>query len=168
VVCDAAYNSVPFARRRQLHRSVAEWYENEFESNLAPHLALLAHHWTRPSRWRRRSTIVRKPASSPCAITPTRKRRVSSAKPCGWTNVRWAARGRMRKCNAAANGSLSRQSVCELVEVRRRPGSPRTRPLLQRQNVPSHAAGTVAGAAQGSGRPGCPSSHAPTAQALLR
>jgi hypothetical protein len=46
VVRDAAYNSVPFARRRQLHRSVAEWYEREFESNLAPHLALLAHHWT--------------------------------------------------------------------------------------------------------------------------
>jgi len=46
VVRDAAYNSVPFARRRQLHRSVAEWYECEFESNLAPHLALLAHHWT--------------------------------------------------------------------------------------------------------------------------
>ena len=46
VVCDAAYNSVPFARRRQLHRSVAEWFEREFESNLAPHLALLAHHWT--------------------------------------------------------------------------------------------------------------------------
>ena len=46
VVRDAAYNSVPFARRRQLHRSVAEWHEREFESNLAPHLALLAHHWT--------------------------------------------------------------------------------------------------------------------------
>ena len=46
VVRDAAYNSVPFARRRQLHRSVAERYEREFESNLAPHLALLAHHWT--------------------------------------------------------------------------------------------------------------------------
>jgi len=46
VVRDAAYNSVPFARRRQLHRSVAEWYEREFESNIAPHLALLAHHWT--------------------------------------------------------------------------------------------------------------------------
>ena len=46
MVRDAAYNSVPFARRRQLHRSAAEWYEREFESNLAPHLALLAHHWT--------------------------------------------------------------------------------------------------------------------------
>jgi class 3 adenylate cyclase len=46
VVRDAVYNSVPFARRRQLHRSVAEWYEREFESSLAPHLALLAHHWT--------------------------------------------------------------------------------------------------------------------------
>jgi class 3 adenylate cyclase len=46
VVRDAAYNSVPFARRRQLHKSAAEWYEREFENNLAPHLALLAHHWT--------------------------------------------------------------------------------------------------------------------------
>jgi class 3 adenylate cyclase len=51
VVHDAAYNSVPFARRRQLHRSVAEWYEREFASNLAPHLALLAHHWTQAESW---------------------------------------------------------------------------------------------------------------------
>src|SRR6266851_2530075 len=40
---DVAYNSIPFAQRRQLHRSVAEWYEGEFENDLPPHYPLLAH-----------------------------------------------------------------------------------------------------------------------------
>ncbi len=47
VAQDAAYNSVPFAQRRQLHQSVAEWHERQFQANLAPHFPLLAHHWTR-------------------------------------------------------------------------------------------------------------------------
>lgn len=46
LVWEAAYNSVPFARRRQLHQSAAEWYERRFESSLAPHFSLLAHHWS--------------------------------------------------------------------------------------------------------------------------
>ncbi len=47
VVQDVAYNSIPFAQRRQIHRSVAEWYERQFEHDLPDHYALLAHHWGR-------------------------------------------------------------------------------------------------------------------------
>ena len=44
---EVAYNLLPFAQRRQLHRSVAEWYEREHADDLEPHYSLLAHHWSR-------------------------------------------------------------------------------------------------------------------------
>jgi len=48
---EAAYNSMLYSQRRQLHRLVAEWYERTFRDDadepdaLAPHYAALAHHW---------------------------------------------------------------------------------------------------------------------------
>jgi class 3 adenylate cyclase/tetratricopeptide (TPR) repeat protein len=42
---EAAYNSMLYSQRRQLHRLVAEWHERTFRDNLAPHYATLAHHW---------------------------------------------------------------------------------------------------------------------------
>jgi class 3 adenylate cyclase/Flp pilus assembly protein TadD len=47
---DAAYETLLFAQRRALHRSVAEWYEQTFGAAgpaLAPHYPLLAHHYGR-------------------------------------------------------------------------------------------------------------------------
>ncbi len=44
---EVAYDLLTFAQRRQLHRAVATWYEQHHASDLAPHLPLLAHHWTR-------------------------------------------------------------------------------------------------------------------------
>ena len=49
---EVAYETLLFAQRRQLHRSVAHWYERTFgtsggelESQLAPYYPLLAYHW---------------------------------------------------------------------------------------------------------------------------
>jgi predicted ATPase len=48
---EAAYNSMLYSQRRQLHRLVAEWYERSFCDDadgvhpLAPYYATLAHHW---------------------------------------------------------------------------------------------------------------------------
>jgi class 3 adenylate cyclase/tetratricopeptide (TPR) repeat protein len=42
---EVAYNSVPFAQRRQIHRATGEWLEQEFSADLAGHYPLLAHHW---------------------------------------------------------------------------------------------------------------------------
>ena len=54
---EAAYNSMLYSQRRQLHRLVAEWHERTFRDNadsvhpaegvhpLAPYYATLAHHW---------------------------------------------------------------------------------------------------------------------------
>jgi CheY-like chemotaxis protein/class 3 adenylate cyclase/predicted metal-dependent HD superfamily phosphohydrolase len=44
-VQQVAYDLMLFAQRRPLHRLVAEWYERTCSENLAPHYALLAHHW---------------------------------------------------------------------------------------------------------------------------
>jgi len=44
---EVAYNSVPFAQRRQLHRGLAEWLECEFRADLKQQYPLLAHHWRR-------------------------------------------------------------------------------------------------------------------------
>jgi class 3 adenylate cyclase/tetratricopeptide (TPR) repeat protein len=46
VMRDAAYELIPFAQRRQLHRSVAEWIEREHAADLAPFYAVLAFHWS--------------------------------------------------------------------------------------------------------------------------
>lgn len=43
---EVAYNLMLFAQRKSVHKSVAEWYENVFSTDLAPHLAFLAHHWS--------------------------------------------------------------------------------------------------------------------------
>jgi CheY-like chemotaxis protein/predicted metal-dependent HD superfamily phosphohydrolase len=44
-VQQVAYDSMLFAQRRPLHRLIAEWYERTCPEDLAPHYALLAHHW---------------------------------------------------------------------------------------------------------------------------
>ena len=44
-VRDAAYECMLFAQRRQLHRAVAQWYEQRHEADLGPHYATLAYHW---------------------------------------------------------------------------------------------------------------------------
>src|SRR5262249_23840327 len=44
---DVAYESMPYAQRRPLHRAAAEWYERHHGEDLSPHYALLAYHWAR-------------------------------------------------------------------------------------------------------------------------
>jgi len=45
---DVAYELLTMKQRRHLHRAVAEWHERTYsEADLAPHFALLAHHWAR-------------------------------------------------------------------------------------------------------------------------
>ncbi len=44
---DVAYGLLPYAQRRQLHQSVAVWYERYHANTLEPFFALLAHHWGR-------------------------------------------------------------------------------------------------------------------------
>jgi predicted ATPase len=161
VVCDAAYNSVPFARRRQLHRSVAEWYENEFESNLAPHLALLAHHWTQAESLEKAihycseagKQSLRNHANPEAARLFSEalrldERAVGGARP----HAQMQRRGEWELGLGKAYVNWSKY-----VEGR-----------AHLERGLSLQSGHSSGAAQGSGRPGCPSSHAPTAQALLR
>jgi len=47
---EVAYNLLPFGQRRQLHRSVGEWYERTSGADLAPLSALLAHHWSQAAQ----------------------------------------------------------------------------------------------------------------------
>ncbi len=42
---EVAYNLMLFGQRRDLHRSVAEWYERVYQDDLAPHSPVLAYHW---------------------------------------------------------------------------------------------------------------------------
>jgi class 3 adenylate cyclase/tetratricopeptide (TPR) repeat protein len=42
-----AYDTLLFAQRRELHRSVAGWYERVYADSLGPYYPLLAHHWNR-------------------------------------------------------------------------------------------------------------------------
>jgi class 3 adenylate cyclase/tetratricopeptide (TPR) repeat protein len=45
---DVAYELLTLGQRQQLHRAVAEWHEQTYsDEELAPHYALLAHHWSR-------------------------------------------------------------------------------------------------------------------------
>jgi class 3 adenylate cyclase len=44
---EVVYRLLPFALRRQLHASCAQWYERTHQDNLAPLFPLLAHHWSR-------------------------------------------------------------------------------------------------------------------------
>lgn len=43
---EVAYNLMLFTQRKQLHRTVAEWYEKTYAEDLSPHYPLLAHHYT--------------------------------------------------------------------------------------------------------------------------
>ena len=43
---EAAYELLPFAQRRELHRSVAEWHEGHRGEELDSVYGLLAHHWS--------------------------------------------------------------------------------------------------------------------------
>jgi tetratricopeptide (TPR) repeat protein len=44
---EVAYNLMLFSQRRQLHRTVAEWYEQTQAEDLAPSYQLLAFHWSK-------------------------------------------------------------------------------------------------------------------------
>jgi class 3 adenylate cyclase/tetratricopeptide (TPR) repeat protein len=46
IIRDVSYNMLLFSHRRQLHRSIAAWYERTFADDLSPYYPLLAHHWT--------------------------------------------------------------------------------------------------------------------------
>ncbi|MEW5957938.1 MAG: AAA family ATPase [Chloroflexota bacterium] len=42
---EVAYNMMLFSQRRELHRSVAAWYERTYAEDLSPFYSLLAYHW---------------------------------------------------------------------------------------------------------------------------
>ena len=42
---EVAYNLMPSAQSKQLHRKVAEWYERDYAEDLSPFYAFLAFHW---------------------------------------------------------------------------------------------------------------------------
>jgi class 3 adenylate cyclase/tetratricopeptide (TPR) repeat protein len=46
VTQEVAYNLMLFSQRSQLHQSVAEWIEKNYEKNLEAYYILLAHHWS--------------------------------------------------------------------------------------------------------------------------
>ena len=43
---EVAYNLMLFDQRRELHRTVAEWFERTYADDLNPFYPLLAHHWS--------------------------------------------------------------------------------------------------------------------------
>ncbi len=42
---EVTYSLLLFAQRRELHRNIAEWYEQNYTHNLSHYAPLLAHHW---------------------------------------------------------------------------------------------------------------------------
>ena len=42
---DVTYDAMSYAQRRQLHGSIAAWYERRFADDLEPWVPVLAHHW---------------------------------------------------------------------------------------------------------------------------
>jgi class 3 adenylate cyclase/tetratricopeptide (TPR) repeat protein len=50
---EAVYSLMLFAQRRDIHRKAAEWLEEEFDQDLEPHYARLAHHWLKAEVWPR-------------------------------------------------------------------------------------------------------------------
>lgn len=50
VTQQVAYDTLLFEQRRILHKNVAEWLEEIFSEELAPHFPLLAFHWGRAGR----------------------------------------------------------------------------------------------------------------------
>src|SRR5262249_15516006 len=47
VTQEVAYSLLLYAQRRQLHRAIAEWYEQVQADDLPMVYSLLAHHWSR-------------------------------------------------------------------------------------------------------------------------
>jgi class 3 adenylate cyclase len=47
IIQEVTYNLMLFSQRRELHRKVAQWYEETYGDNLAPYYPLLAHHWSK-------------------------------------------------------------------------------------------------------------------------
>lgn len=45
IIQEVVYNLLLFAQRRELHRAVAEWYEETYAADLSGYYPLLAHHW---------------------------------------------------------------------------------------------------------------------------
>ncbi len=45
IIQEVSYGLLLFAQRRELHRAIAEWYENYHSDDLARFYGLLAHHW---------------------------------------------------------------------------------------------------------------------------
>jgi class 3 adenylate cyclase/DNA-binding NarL/FixJ family response regulator len=45
ITYESVYSSMLFSQRRQLHRRIAEWIEDEYSADLPPHFAVLAEHW---------------------------------------------------------------------------------------------------------------------------
>ena len=45
ITCDVVYSGVAFSKRRELHRAVAEWYEQSHPENRESLAPILAHHW---------------------------------------------------------------------------------------------------------------------------
>ena len=43
---EVAYQMMPPTQQKSLHRSVAEWYESRYQSDLTPYYPLLARHWS--------------------------------------------------------------------------------------------------------------------------
>jgi class 3 adenylate cyclase/tetratricopeptide (TPR) repeat protein len=43
---EAAYGLMLFSQRRELHRQLAEWHEQNYATNLSPYYAVLAYHWS--------------------------------------------------------------------------------------------------------------------------
>ena len=44
---EVVYNLLPFARRQELHREIAFWFEQTFTGDMSPFLPILAHHWSK-------------------------------------------------------------------------------------------------------------------------
>jgi class 3 adenylate cyclase/tetratricopeptide (TPR) repeat protein len=55
-----AYDTLLFEQRRDLHRSVAGWYEATFADGLDPYVALLAVHWNRAGHSEKECVYVRR------------------------------------------------------------------------------------------------------------
>ena len=45
IMQQVAYELLPFQQRQQLHRAIAQWYEQSYAGSLAQHYPFLAHHW---------------------------------------------------------------------------------------------------------------------------
>ncbi|HKY90243.1 MAG TPA: AAA family ATPase, partial [Nevskiaceae bacterium] len=51
LIRDAAYESLPYRRRRELHARLAAWWQERHAGNLAAQASTLAHHWECAEAW---------------------------------------------------------------------------------------------------------------------